>query len=158
MTGVAPVGVSAQPDPTSLAQAQQSIQPSVGASAEHEQDFAAALERSPPLEQVDRQAASLGNSMMSTMTHRLDTIASGLRADPATDANEARRQVLFSGDPASAPPDQDAAPKSQKSLSAALDGALDSYRSSIVFSVEAQVASTGSTSSTKTFNDLMKGS
>ncbi len=161
MSGLSPVGLS-MPDPSTLQQAQQSVQPS-GATgqdtaAQHEQAFADAVQRSQPVQQMDAQPALTGNSFMSAMTQRLDAVASNLRIEPTGEADIAHQQALFSGDPASAKAAQDAAAKPSESVHDLMQRALDNYRSTIVYSVEAQVATNGSSTSTKTFNDLMKGS
>jgi hypothetical protein len=97
--------------------------------------------------------------MMSNMTHRLDTISDGFSIDPATNTQDIRRQPLANGDPASVPPSRaQEAPHGPEALADALKGALDNYRRSIEFSIKAQVASTSSTATMRTFNSLMKGS
>ena len=158
MTALASIGVPAQADPLLNQQVQYAAEADASASAQHQQDFADAVQRSNSVQQLDAQPASSDSGMMSSITHRLDNIALGLRADPSAQSDAARQHVLFPGDPASAPLSEAVHPKPQQSLTDALDRALDSYRNSVVFSVQAEVASTGSTSSTKTFNELMKGS
>ncbi len=159
MSGLSPIGMS-MPDPSALQQVQQSVQPgsAVDQAAQHEQAFADAVQRSQPVQQMDAQPALTGNGFMSSMTQRLDAVASNLRIEPANEADVARQQALFSGDPAYAQAAQNAAAKPADSVHDLMQKALDNYRSTIVYSVEAQVATNGSSTSTKTFNDLMKGS
>lgn len=161
MSGLSPIGLS-MPDPSTLQQAQQGVQPggalNQGGMAQHEQAFADALQRSQPVQQMDAQPALTGNGFMSNMTQRLDAVASNLRIEPARETDIMHQQALFSGDPASAKGTQDIAAKPSESVHDLMERALDNYRSTIVYSVEAQVATNGSSTSTKTFNDLMKGS
>lgn len=155
MTAFPSVGMPTQADPSAF---QQASQPTP-ADAAHEQAFADAVQRSAPVQQMDAQAASGGNGVMSTMTHRLDMIANHLQADPATDADQARQQALFSGDPASAgPPHEAAAATPLDSFNDTIREAISSYRSSAIFCIEGEVASNVSKTSTGTMNSLMKGS
>ena len=127
----------------------------LGGNAAHEQAFAAAVQASSPAQQVDAQPAVSTQGMMTDVTQRLDSVADGLRIDPVAKGDAAQLQALAPGDPASAAPEHARAPKS---IDQVTQEALDSYRSSIVLSVEAQVATNGSSTSTKTFNSLMRGS
>ncbi|MGI4801501.1 MAG: hypothetical protein ACRYG8_47240 [Janthinobacterium lividum] len=126
--------------------------------AQHEQAFADAVQRSQAVQQMDAQPALTGDGFMSGMTQRLDAIASNLRVDPSGQTETAQQQSLFSGDPASAPGPQNMAAKPPEDLHALTQKALNVYRETIIYSVQAQVATNGSSTSTKTFNDLMKGS
>lgn len=125
---------------------------------QHEQAFADAVQRSQPVQQMDAQPALNSNGFMSGMTERLDSIASSLRVDPSSQTDMTQQQALFSGDPASASAPQDLAAKPAESVHELMQKAMDNYRSTIVYSVEAQVATNGSSTSTKTFNNLLKGS
>jgi len=130
-----------------------------GDQLQHEQDFAAALQQNAPAEQVDAQPAAAANEMTSGIVNRLDTISRGLRADAVTRAEEARPNPLAPGDPASVHSPEPPTPASDhKDISKAIDGALDSYRHLVTFSIQAQVTTTSSTTGTKTFNQLMRGS
>ncbi len=159
MTAVTGIGLQMQADPSSAQQLQASdLRGSVSAT-QHEHEFARAVQSTTPPEQVDAQPAATGSGMMSNMVQRLDSIAAGLRPDPVGGAESVHLHTLSAGDPASAPPPQDTkGTGGPESINETLDKALESYRRSVVFSVEAQVASTASTSTTKTFNSLMKGS
>jgi len=159
MSGPSPTGIS-MPDPSRLQQAQLGDLPGGAADPlQHEQAFADAVQRSQAVEQMDAQPALTRNGVMSGMTERLDAIASHLRVDSSNPTEIAQQQqALFSGDPASASPPQPLAAKPDESVHDLMQKAMDNYRSTIVYSVEAQVATNGSSTSTKTFNNLLKGS
>jgi len=159
MSGTSPAGFS-MPDPSRLQQAQFEDPPGSGADTlQHEQAFADAVQRSQAVEQMDAQPALTNNGVMSGMTDRLDAIASHLRVDSSDPADiTQQQQALFSGDPASASPPQHLAASQDESVHDLMQKAMDNYRSTIVYSVEAQVATNGSSTSTKTFNNLLKGS
>jgi hypothetical protein len=124
----------------------------------HEQEFAAALQQNAPTERIDAQPAPAGNEMMSTMVNRLDDIYRNLRVDPVTEAHEARLGPLVAGDPASVPsPEPPAPPDSHASLVEVAYGLLDNYRHMVAFQIQAEMVSSCSTASTKTFNGLLKG-
>lgn len=161
MNGLGGVGMS-MPDPSALQQSQAGSVPGGpgdgAVDAHHEQAFADAIQRSQAVQQMDAEPALTGNGFMSGMTQRLDSIASNMQVDPSAKVDIAERQALFSGDPASAPAPQNLAAKPPEDLHQLTQKALDVYRDTIAYSVEAQVATNGSSTSTKTFNDLMKGS
>jgi len=158
MSGTSPAGIS-MPDLSRLQQAQLEDLPGGGTnSLQHEQAFADAVQRSQAVEQVDAQPAVISNGVMSGMTDRLDAIASHLRVDSSNPTDITQQQALFSGDPASASPPQHLATRQDESVHDLMQKAMDNYRSTIVYSVEAQVATNGSSTSTKTFNNLLKGS
>lgn len=161
MTGFSGIAVS-MPDPSALQQATTGLSPTgantPAADLQHEQAFADAMQRTQGIQQIDAQPALTSNGFMSNMTQRLDSIASQMRVDPSGQADIAQQQALFSGDPASAPAPQNLAAKPPEDLHELTQKALETYRSTVVYSVEAQVATNGSSTSTKTFNNLMKGS
>lgn len=158
-----PTAVAASmPDLSASQQSQGGMSPTsahnTSVDAQHAQAFADAVQRSQPVQQMDAQPALSGNGFMSNMTQRLDSIASNLRVDPSAQADMASQQALFAGDPASAAPPQSLAARPPEDISALTQKALENYRSTVVYSVEAQVATNGSSTSTKTFNNLLKGS
>ncbi|MCQ8239620.1 hypothetical protein [Rhizosaccharibacter radicis] len=158
MSGLDAIAAS-MPNPSSL-QGTQGMQPGTGAPGAdpaHEQAFLDAVQRSAPVQQIDAQPALASNGFMSNMTQRLDSIASHLQVDPSNRTDRMENNILFSGDPAVAPATGHAAQPPQD-LGELTQKALDNYRSTMVFSVEAQVATNGSSTSTKTFNNLLKGS
>lgn len=158
MSGLGAIAAS-MPDPSALQQGQiGNAAPGANDAMQHEQAFADAMQRSQPVQQMDAQPALTSNGFMSGMTDRLDAIASGLRVDSTGQADIAQQQTLFSGDPASAAPPTDLGAKPAESMHDLLQKAMDNYRSTIVYSVEAQVATNGSSTSTKTFDNLLKGS
>jgi hypothetical protein len=125
---------------------------------QHEQQFAALLQNA-PTERLDAQPAPAKSEILSSAANRLDEIARGLRADPVIEAQDLRNNPLIPGDPASASPPAAAVPSgAHTSLTDETGIVLENYRHLVTFSIRAQVATTGSTTTTKTFNQLMKGS
>jgi hypothetical protein len=132
--------------------------PGVDSQLEHEQHFASMLQNA-PIERLNAQPAGGGNDIISAAASRLDGIAQGLRADPVTAVQEVGRGVLLAGDPASAsPPAAGGAPDSHASMHDEVNRLLVHYRSMVSFEIEAQCAATSSNTTTKTFNQLMRGS
>jgi hypothetical protein len=132
--------------------------PGIDSQLQHEQQFASLL-RSTPIERLDAQPAAAGDDIVSAAASRLDAIAQNLRPEPVTDVQAVGRGALLAGDPASAsPPAAGVTPDSHTSLRDEVNGLLDDYRRTVSFSIQAQVTATGSTTTTKTFNQLMRGS
>ena len=157
MTAVTIVGLQMQVDPTSAQQLRGNAPANGGVAAQHERDFADAVQRNASVEQIDAQPALTRNSMASDGMQRLDNLSAAWRADQAGSADTARRQTLFSGDPASAPAPQGEATNGSESLSAAMDKAEQGFVRGVNLSVTTELMSNFSSTVTKTGNSLMKG-
>ncbi len=158
MTGVTGIGLQMQADPVSSQQLRGNEPPGGGAPLQHEQDFANAVQRNSPVEQIDAQPATTGNSMTSNAVQRLDTIAAHWRADAPGGAETAHRQTLLSGDPASASlPQAPKAANGLESINDALDKAMTNYERSAAFAVEGEAVNSASQTVTKVWDNLMKG-
>lgn len=128
----------------------------------HEQDFQAKLQQNAaiePMERLDAQPASTNDGMTSAMVHRLDALDRGLHVDPAAQTQEAQLSKLEPGDPAAAarPDPVKNVPLGPAAFKELIDQAFDRYKRMAVFSIQAQVLTTGSTTCTKAANQLMKG-
>ena len=116
------------------------------------------MQRNFPIEQIDAQPATTRNSMASDGMQRLDNLSAGWRTDQAGSAETAHRQTLFAGDPASAPPPQEAkAASGPQSLGEAMDKAEQGFVRGVNLSVTTELMSNFSSTITKTGNSLMKG-
>lgn len=137
-----------------------------------ERQFAVLLSNT-PAERADAQPAPETSEIVSTLTNRLDAISQGLRADPVTGPFDVGRSPLVAGDGtfASPPPTTAATDKvtakdtvaakdsggPSTAFSAGIDKALDNYNRLVQFSVQANVVTMGSTTTTKSINKLMRG-
>ncbi len=158
MSAVTGVGLQMQVDPASAQQFRGNEPANNGIAAQHEQDFAAAVQRNAPVQQIDAQPALDRNSMVSDGMQRLDNLSAAWRADQAGSTETTRRHTLFSGDPASAPaPQQADAANGPESLGAAMDKAEQGFVRGVNLSVTTELMSNFSSTVTKTGNSLMKG-
>lgn len=158
MTGVTGIGLQMQIDPASAQQLRGSEPTGGGVAAQHEQDFASAVQKNSPVEQIDAQPASSRNTMVSDGMQRLDNLSAGWRADRPGGAEIAHRHMLFAGDPASAPaPQESKATNKPESISDAMDKAEQGFVRGVNLSVTTELMSNFSSTITKTGNSLMKG-
>jgi hypothetical protein len=129
-----------------------------GNESQHEQHFAS-LMANEQTERFDAQPAAGREDIVSAAVSRLDGIAQGLRADPATEAQTVGRGgALLAGDPASAsPPAPDVTPSSSTPLHDEVSGLIAHYGRMVSFQIKAQLTATASNSTQKTFNQLLRG-
>jgi hypothetical protein len=111
-----------------------------------EQDFTRLLERSPP-ERIDATPAPVNDGVVAAAAGHLDAISRGLSVNAA---------VPLHGDVA--PAAHPAAAVGKVELHGEIDQLLDGYSHLVAFSIKAQVTATGASSTTKTANQLMRGS
>jgi hypothetical protein len=134
-----------------------------GTQLSHEHEFAAAMERGVSTEHADVRSAPAGDGMMPAMIHRLDDISKALSTEPVVASQDVRRDHLDAGDPvstfASTPPSADSSKVSPgyEALEAEVNQVLENYGKMVGFSIRAQAIQTSAETTSRTFNQLMKG-
>jgi hypothetical protein len=126
-------------------------------SAQHEQQFEALLQHS-PAERLDAAPATSSEAILSGATERLDAVSRALRVGPTAEVQHSAVRPLASGDPSGISPPSDSAPSDHPvDLHLEVDKALDRYAHTVTFTIQAHLTVTGSTTITKTVNQLLRG-